>query len=485
MGIEFLIFFIQILLFLLLLLWGAKKDKRFLYLLAFLIPLMSLSVNVGVLLTWQRLIFPIAIFALVLGKYSLCVEMPAMRFLKILIGYIIILTVFLAVLDYMNGRWYVLGRTLGWGLAQSTYRYWIQLGTVIGIWGVAFIPVWFVHSKDDLKAVMNGYISGNLFSVLLGFYQITALRWGLPGSDFNWFIGAERGAFQDYGASNWLGTEVYRLSGLGGEPKHIGSFILSALILILALELFAPEEFGVHHAVAKISILTLGMVLTFSSGTWTVSLIILLLLFTWAILKGRGSSILYISVFGLFIASAFLLLGGESLQNIVNYRVGNRLSGGVASFAQYEPKDGAFIYFAQENPNQIILGAGAGGLDFRLIPYVYELNPNFLQKGGTTTPAYFFTRFLGEFGIVGLLFFMGLITDWLRLLANSPNYTWGRPFVIVAIFALFGATSVSLMGYLLIASSIVVLAGRSEVAEQQSETIHFAYRQYRKPLITK
>lgn len=456
MAFQIFILFIQSVLVLLLLIWGVKKEGRFLYLIAFLIPLMSLSVNIGVLLTWQRMIFPLAIIALILGKHHSTINMRVMRFLLLFLVYATIVTILTALLDYDTGKSYRLGEALGWGPAQAKYRYWIQLATTISIWGVALIPAWFMHSDKDLISIINGYINGNLVSVLVGFYQILAIRLGLPGSNFNWFIGAEKGVFRDTGAYDVFGSQIYRLSGLSGEPKHSGSFILSALILILVIEFFAPPRFRVQKAGIKILIFLTGILLTFSSGSWLVVIIVLGILLVSAMLRGRRIAFSYALLIGLLGLFLVLFLGINMVSSAVEYRVSGRFRDGLESIAQYEPKDGAFIYFAQENPDKLLWGSGAGGLDFRLIPYLYELNPIFLQRGGTVTPTYFYTRFLGEFGFIGLILLLGLVIDWIKAIPVNSDYAWGRTFIVVGTIALVATSSVSLMGYLLIAAAIAV-----------------------------
>ena len=76
------------------------NDRRFLYLVAFLIPLQKLSLDIGILLSWYKILFPVTIVAMILGRRSFRINMRIMRHLIAFIVYAIALTALLIGLSW-------------------------------------------------------------------------------------------------------------------------------------------------------------------------------------------------------------------------------------------------------------------------------------------------------------------------------------------------------------------------------------------------
>ena len=92
---------------------------------------------------------------------------------------------------------------------SRTYTHMIvQLGMLFGAVLNVFLLRHFVRTQRDVERFVNGFINGNILSVVFGVVQFS------------------------------MGVATYqmhgRVNGLGNEPRHFGSFLVLALIVIIA-----------------------------------------------------------------------------------------------------------------------------------------------------------------------------------------------------------------------------------------------------------
>jgi hypothetical protein len=207
----------------------------------------------------------------------------------------------------------------------------------------------------------------------------------------------------------------------------------------------------IKHLNLKIFILMTGAILSMSTSTWiTIAIILTVLLF---VSIDKRSFVKYAAILGITMGIVFMIVASSSvLTDIVNVRLFHRLTEGVGNF---EPKDAAFLGYLKEHIPIIFFGAGPGGLALKLVPYASE---TFVARGSTLTPTYFFNRFIGEFGLIGLSIVCALCVSWYKRLARFSDYRWARYLIPLAAVALLTNSSVSLCGYLLIISAMVALS---------------------------
>jgi len=439
-----------------------KGSKKFLYIAAFLIPLQALSVDFLATFSWYKLIFPIGLIAILISYLATkqqirTIKVPGINIFVLYFVYIILLTGIWWWMDSIN-CYSDMGVSLGWGPAQSTYRYPVQLISYIFVWGLVLTGIWFTRSFKDLESLINGYIAGNIFSIVFGFYQMLAIPLGLP-----WFYNIEYNKFLTEGLANrvllsnlGLPFKFYRLYGLGGEPKHTASFAVIAFALLLSYLLF-PKKIKINRPGLKLAIIVLGILATASTGGW-IALGLISVYFAILIILTRPKKILlYLIPIVIIFFVIVGIFGSQVIVNIFEQRFLSRVSN-LDNLIKNEPKDGALIRYAQEYPENQFFGHGAGGIDFWIIPYT---NPIFLSYGGTITPAYLPTRLLGDVGLVGILFIFILWLRWILFLKKHKNKA-GMHFCIIGAVSLAIVSQVGLGGYLLICSSMVAATTRGK-----------------------
>lgn len=437
--------------------WGVSGRPAFFYLSAFLIPLPTLGFQAGVYVSWLRLLFPASLLIMMSKKADIRPGQYGLKQLTAFLSYAVAITLFAMLIDGIFRGAYEVGSDLGWGAAQSMFRYWVQIGTLFTVWGVIIIPIFLLRNVYDFKALINGYIAGNLFSTFLGFYQIIALRRGLPWID-SFFIGQERQITADRVTQKALDIVYFRLSGLGGEPKHYSSFAMCALIVMLSYLFWPTKVELVRSTRLKIGVLLLGIVLSGSTSAWLALIIVFMFFFTISIPSQPGKLVGF--VFVIFVVIVVLLqYTGDLLPSIFKARFTDRL----VLFSNSEPKDAAVLEYLSEHPGRIFFGRGAGGLDFELVRYVPPEYFRWQQMTGTVTPTYFFTRTLGEFGLFGFLLIAMIWRKWYITVKKTPDLQWGKIFLIASVVALLITASISLTAYLFIGAAIVVAANQRHI----------------------
>lgn len=461
--------------------WAGRRNDRFLYLAGFLIPLRSIVFRFYVDFVWMLLVFPLSLAAIVVHKKQVrWQDIEGRRWLVLYFAYAFYLTLIRAYLDYTSrAPRYLQAIAYGWGPGQSTYRYPVQFLSFMFAWGLLFTGFWFTRERRDVVALIKGYVNGNLFNALLGFYQLAAYRWYLPwptqlemGAPHGQDLGSAAGRAQLRGLD--MPLAIHRLSGIGGEAKHAATSFVMAIVLLLCLEVLAGKDSPIRHGKAKLFVLIMALFLTSSTGGWLSMLCVGAYFLVTSLLRGRSQIVGYVLLGLLVLVVAAQLFGGfQTLQDMYEVRLVNRLSGGLEGLSNYEPKDTAFIQYAFTHPLNMVLGHGTGGIDFWIMTSNY-LERWVSERSSTVTPAYLPTRLLGDIGLVGLVFLGLLGWQWSKKLeeAGLPAY---RQFLIAGALALTFASQMSLPGYLLLCASMVAYACRVKGVNVRLEKQILAY----------
>jgi len=439
---------------------STTRRARFLYWAAFLIPLNSVSLEWLSLWTWAKLVFLIGAIGWVLHAHrwvlrgrgraprraDLRVGVFGLGHFRLFLAYSLLLTIGWMFYDYAVGLRFSSAESLGWGVAQSTMRYPVQLFSFFTQWGLVLIGIWFTKAPGDLAAAIRGFVHGNLVNAVTGLYQIGAISLGLPWLRGHWIlrtpafnpsVTAEAGAFLG-------GMTIPRLSGLGGEPKHAGANFVVALFLLLIISTFQRREhFGIKNVSLVTAVLFLALILTFSLGSWVafsvaVSYIVLASLFSRRIQIVR--SLLVLTVIGVLL---LVVVGTDLLSVARDHYVRPRLSEKTVS----KYTDSKVLALFGENPLSLVIGRGAGGGDFLLLDSISA-------GGHPVSSAYTFTRFLPEAGVVGLLMVLLLAVRWSRFLFKTHLLAHGH-FILGGFIVAMASHVVFLYGFLLLCGGIV------------------------------
>ena len=301
---------------------GFIHRRKYLYTIAFLIPLQALGLQIVTFMSWYKLAFPITLLVVILlGRRVRSRISLEKRQVRALFSYITFVTIIFWLLNYVDGSNFALARSWGWGKPQVEYRYLVQYINYCFYFGLYLIGRSFVHTEKDVGAVYNGFINGNIFSIFVGLYQMFGLRWGIPRIDilFGWNHG----------------LDTSRLYGLAGEPKHLAGFATYALCVLLAMLLFdGGGQIRVKHKTLKTLVLVAGVLLTKSTGG-LIMLVIIFIALSIAVVSKKVFSkyeLMYIASIVLLTTVTIIAIG-PTISALYEERVLTRVAGGYETAA--------------------------------------------------------------------------------------------------------------------------------------------------------
>ncbi|MBT9558638.1 MAG: hypothetical protein IV100_21590 [Myxococcales bacterium] len=443
------------------LLWSLSRGRRaLLTVVGFVMPLSGLVVADGVGWSWLKLLPAfLLVGALVFPGGRPLTTLPGRRALLALALWATAVTAGTRIFDFELEGLMALASQYGWSGAQNEHRHAVQLVVQAGQWLVFALAYRLAASAADGRAAANGFIAGNVLSVVVGIYQAIA-----QGMDLPWLSVADGAALSGHlGTGNLPGNtlalgplRVARLYGLGGEPKHTAALAVMAIGLLLQRDLADGQGVGPSpHRRPAMLLLVVGVALTLSTSGW-LALAALTLGMTGAsgvvrfgnALARRRVVRLGLNV-GLGVLAVMLLsaqLGEEQRDGLVEYRLTDRLSS-LDRLARFEPKDATAIAFLADRPSVLPFGCGVGGVDFFLLPYNERVD---VGPGRMLTPTYFLTRTVGEVGLVGL----GLVVGVLLAIIKGSRPGLGGLFVSLAPLTLVQPILV-LTAFLFLAGALV------------------------------
>jgi hypothetical protein len=394
---------------------------RFIFIGAFILPFHAIAIDVGVLLTLDKCFALIGLMLLATRR------MPPRRqwqgLFHLMIGYMTALTLAL----YSTGaidKWVRYAHGMGWGAGQSTFRLPVQLVSQLIIW--LLLPIGYALGRGP--QAVNGFLWGTLSNAFIGFYQILAafkgLPW-LPPEVLTRLSGTGGGQFQIQH------SDLYRLSGLAGEPKHAAACIVFAMVLLLCLPITGRKW--------KISVLSVALLLTMSTSGWAAFALIYLVY----LISRR-------KILQLSFAAALVLLVilAAQVSSTVAFVIQSRIVERAADPEYFEPKDAAIFDIAQHNPELFLTGAGAGGSDFFVMR---SIKTSMLEKNGTVSATYLLTCTLGDYGVVGA----ALLCLLLFSMASSFEGDYRRLYIL-SVIAMFTLPRFAVEGAILLVISTLM-----------------------------
>jgi hypothetical protein len=382
-----------------------KKSSRLMYMLGFLIPLYSLSIRFFIEWSWYKLIPFIFLVIIFTKRRRKCLpRKDIFQLAAVLISYMLVITLYNYFLNIESGRFFYAVEAGQYYL--RTYGHMIvQFVVIVAALLQFFFSPYLIKSKKDVDAFVNGFIGGNIISVMFGVIQYAAYRLNMR---YEWL--------------NIVGSP-FRMSGLGGEPRHFGAFLLLALLILIANYL-SNRSITIKNTLGKGGILAGGLFFSLSTSAWLGFLGGISMLFLFTFKLRRTLQIIAISF-----ALIALLIFSNNFMQIVNDRFLTRMES-LDYLLYFAPKDGIVLKLISNNLRVCLLGTGSGGSDFYVMNYSFlDSVPDVILRAGiirsvyegkvsnSLSPSSFFIKYWVEYGVIGiilLLMFAGLVIRKIR-----------------------------------------------------------------------
>lgn len=270
-----------------------------------------------------------------------------------------------------------------------------------------FAIVFSVHNMEVYLRIIKVLIITSFLVSLYGLYQFIGRYLSLPYSQISFYnpsFGVSHGAVVFLGDS-W--SRLWRIWSVTPEPKHLGSFLMLTIPIILSLTINRIYLFSGHITYLVMSILIIALLLTFSAVTLYSLLLSLTLLLLLTSSRNLVKLIRNIAVMGVFLSCTILLVYFTALTARVDFKeLSNALStvGRVKTFST----DSSFVErYAASNIgikmfyDYPIFGVGFGNYGFYYTQYRLPFwFPEKFQE--FPTPKALWTRIPSELGIVGI-----------------------------------------------------------------------------------
>lgn len=382
-----------------------NKPNRLIYMLGFLIPLYSLSIRFFVEWSWYKLIPFIFLVIIFTKRRRKCPpRKDIFQLAAVLISYMLVVTLYNYFLNIESGRFFYAVEAGQYYL--RTYGYMIvQFVVIVAALLQFFFSPYLIKSKKDVNAFVNGFIGGNIISVIFGVIQYAAYRLNMP---YEWL--------------NIVGGS-FRMSGLSGEPRHFGAFISLALLILIANNL-SNRPIMIKNTLVKGGILAGGLFFSLSTSAWLGFLVSILIISLFTLNLRRILCIIVISF-----ALIALLIFSNNFNKIMHDRLFSRMES-LNGLLYFVPKDGIALKLISDNLRVCLLGTGSGGSDFYVMNYSFLDNvPDVILRAGiirsvyegevgdSLSPSSFFIKYWVEYGVIGiilLLMFVGLVIKKIR-----------------------------------------------------------------------
>ncbi len=287
-------------------------------------------------------------------------------------------------------------------IAYSTLRVYVQIFNWLIVAGVAWQIAIALSNLLAFEKIRKVIILVGIIHSFYGLYQLVAYYTGLPVTEIRRpfsSIGASYGIMQ-YGISDYMGTAIFRVTSLIGEPKSFGAISLIWISLALTLFLEGRREKGLMW---KTVLFFVVLLLTLSSSAIAGAVIALVLAvyisstYKKTHIKKLTMAICIIccTVIYLDMTNPFSI-GRGSITELILERTTLRWSGiyqdGLEDLPELEAKK--VLY---EQPLFVLIGTGLGGISM----YIAS------QMGGgdiILAPNTGLLALICDIGVIGIIF---------------------------------------------------------------------------------
>lgn len=277
-----------------------------------------------------------------------------------------------------------LGRDLNGIYAHVVVQHTFFILSILQIWAVGF------NERMSAHLIFRSYVIGCLILVFIGYLQLVSFNYGGPWFEFWWLNDALNRTAEGGMAQHAFDKGFYRMSSLGGEPRHFASILSLGVLLLLYLRDTLVGQ--VLLITGKSGIITLcvlfsGIILSFSSSGLGA---LLLCVITYMLFTGR---------FAYSIICALLPLVLINLNNKVFYNITYKLKS-IDMIFYAAPKDAFAIRVLQDNVAGLLFGFGTNLAEF-FSPEVYLASNSFATFDSTVSPTSPLLQILVNGGVVG------------------------------------------------------------------------------------
>lgn len=224
------------------------------------------------------------------------------------------------------------------------------------------------------------------------------------------------------GIFNFLGSDVYRMSSLGGEPKSLGgSLAVGALIAQIAVIYSVGRTKRQFNWL--IIFLLASLIATFSTTAFilyfvgSIVFMFILSVFNVGDKRHRPQKVKILGRFGLSVVAIILVSSAFDwkVSDIIYERTLGRIEGSELSIL--EDSDAAVIGYLRDEPMSIVFGVGLGNIHLYANSYLLP-SAAWYMSGTAFVAKAAYLRIISELGLVGLFLF--LIWQW-RLLRGCRD----------------------------------------------------------------
>jgi len=373
----------------------------------FSIPFFGLMYDVGVSLTIDRFWAVIMLLVLILNKNLFKIE-KSLKYLLFFIFYAFSITIIISQFLPDTANLFPPFR--------GKYRYITQ----ILIWGLLIITVFYftkyLKTEEDVKQLLKTLIISSFTLSLIGIFQyLFYKRFGYDIIPIGFLQGEERSGIFDY-----EGKHIFRVSSIGGEPKHFAYTLSIVLPLLIFSKYFKIINLRYYFSISIVMLINLF--LTFSTQGYILFILNIFIGLIFIIFyKGiKLKFIVYSSLIFAFII--ILLILNPIIFDLIKLRTIDRLTDPsiIGASSAIEDWNEAVIGFLNNNPHWLLTGVGLGNIHLYAQDYIpeyanYMQNNVFVAKSG-------FLRLLSETGIIGLfIFIIAYIRPLISIYKNSKQ----------------------------------------------------------------
>jgi hypothetical protein len=390
---------------------AGRNNRRFLFLLGFLLPFYSLSLGLFVQFSWFKIISLILVISILISKR------PLYRPRKSLLTPVFLLLVYAALITVGSLMKYQAGgevsRISSFGgdpnfLVRNMAVQYLHFALLITM---PLLFTTFVRTRSEVTAAVSGYIAGNVANVFIGIYQSIASLGDLPFLSY-WFavdsfnrVGEGLGHF-----TTSTGLVFSRMAGLGGEPRHFAAFIAVAIVIIVTNGV-SDNPLKISRPRLKLLILTFGLIGSVSVSA-VLGLIAAAIVFGIYVIQRHA----LVSVSGelrnrderdflrVLLVMLLVLLGmvllyqtNSGLRSVVYDNVYQRADT-IDDLSRAAPRDALTYDLLAKNGYVLSVGAGAGGNVFYILERWAEEGHD---PGNNLAPSSFWIKFVAEYGLIG------------------------------------------------------------------------------------
>jgi len=415
-------------LFLLLFVLGLTNVRAFVWLAAFLTPLMTPRLTLAIGIDWHKVVGPLALLLAVLARRPR-LELPELRSLKLWLLYASVVSVVWMFAEYTVLHRYWLAEAMGLGAAQSVYKMPVQLGT----FALVVASAWLVPRSGvaHANAASDGLIWGCVASIAFGLVLVAVTGRGMLSQN-------EMQGIIEVGT-----VTVGRIGGLSGEPKMLGAVLVVTNLFLLCKIVFGPKYS--RKQLVLLATCTVGLYATYSTSAWVAFALGVAVLGYTSLRELRSSR------WHRFAAIALLGVAGAlstpTFRDAVEERLAGRLTGRTSEVERQ--KDNFLWPVLERDPIHGIWGFGFGGTDLEVIPFVPATERAYRR---TPTAAVTGMRFLGDTGVLGVLGFLAVLWYWSRSM-RARGSTDGAAFVLVGGIATMSCSINALPCFLVLAGA--------------------------------